>query len=840
MADNDNGGAGAGAPAAAAPAAVGHRIDEWREPVEKKLLEMFNNEAPVLECIKKLLRDTGSLIAGGGILNAIQPFPALHDKMMSSRDIDIYVPTSQIPTFIDRVRADDCLKSDRVKEIEASLYCKSFLRKNGIRKIYTLSTKYKFSYNNILIDVMSVRNKRTPLAVVNNFDLTFCQVWYDGEAVYASHPDHIREKKGFMSAEYIPTFLAGNRFLARRTNKYIKRGFTILPDPASAGLAEIFQKLPDQLKLMKGHKSNEQTNEQLRKWMNHTLLKIAKQNVDIMDSIYRFDPPNYYPVIPGNVSRRAVPDFIFTKNLHDGLEYRDSFYSKTYAKSSSILGSAPFAHVINKIRTDGYDSDDLINERANFNNDENNDENNDDKIRENYIKNDLIKADIIGKYYTDSPDDLVFTIEENVRLPIPSDDLKYHRAMTRILIHSLGVDYTEVEDDHQLYNFNGTFRHIINKLKEIDMPDEVDVGRLAKNKKYAEAMKLFMTRYGEDMMGVNGPVFDIHNHPMEGAITQEGLEAYCETHIADVDKTEVPCYWQPELGNSPKNCKHKLKLEEVRAIVSDEFYERYAKPALIKTGLNQIVPAYNIVFSDKKSRNAVWGDVFGKSVCPFCLQVENRESGCAYMEHLNPTRQPTSNAPYCQEHFKTPIWETYRQQAVQLLGAEGIPEHLVQLEFCIECGRPCANHRHFDLNNPPGLLPAADPGRCTGGGRPELYARILAIREIYGTLDINVPAEERAAAAAAAEGAARDPAYIARGRAIFEKAEAERKWNVNVPAHKNYNNDAYRGVGVVNEADEKELNDNHMPALAPNLNGGGRRRRTYKKRKGSKFTRKMN
>jgi hypothetical protein len=144
------------------------------------------------------------------------------------------------------------------------------------------------------------------------------------------------------------------------------------------------------------------------------------------------------------------------------------------------------------------------------------------------------------------------------------------------------------------------------------------------------------------------------------------------------------------------------------------------------------------------------------------------------------------------------------------------------------------------LNNPPGLLPAADPGRCTGGGRPELYARILAIREIYGTLDINVPAEERAAAAAAAEGAARDPAYIARGRAIFEKAEAERKWNVNVPAHKNYNNDAYRGVGVVNEADEKELNDNNMPALAPNLNGGGRRRRTYKKRKGSKFTRKMN
>jgi hypothetical protein len=131
-----------------------------------------------------------------------------------------------------------------------------------------------------------------------------------------------------------------------------------------------------------------------------------------------------------------------------------------------------------------------------------------------------------------------------------------------------------------------------------------------------------------------------------------------------------------------------------------------------------------------------------------------------------------------------------------------------------------------------------DYGRCAGGGRPELYARILAIREIYKTLEINVPSEERAAAAAAAEGAARDPAYIARGRAIFEKAEAERKWNVNVPARKNYNNNAYRAI--VNEANEKENEDNNgMPPLerANNNQNGGARRRTYKKRKGSKFTR---
>lgn len=869
MAEN-NGGAGAGA--AAAPAAVGHRVDEWREPVEKKLLEMFGGEAPVLECIKKLLRDTGSLIAGGGILNAIQPFPN-KIALTASEDIDIYVPVDQIPTFIDRIRADDCLKSDQVKQIEASLYCRSFLRKNGIRKIYTLTTKYS-RYSRTLIDIMSVRKKRTPLAVVNNFDLTFCQVWYDGEAVYASHPDHIREKRGFMSAEYIPTFLAGNRFLARRTNKYIKRGFTILPDPASPGLAELFQKLPEQMKVLdKDDKTrNELTNEQLRRWMTHTLLKIAKQNVKTMNSIYRFDPANYYPVIPGTVSRSNEPEFIFTKNLQDGLP--DKFVSKLLYGDNTLIGAKELRRVIDKIRLDGYDSEDLINERANFN-----DENNNDEVREDHIKNDIIKADIIRKYYTNSPDDLVFTIEGNARRPNPSDDLKYHRAMTRILIHSIGVDHSQAVSRFD-QDYKGSFRHIINQLKNGIDPDRDErlyrreKSQIAKNQKYIDAMKLFMTRYGEDMMGIRGQLFDIHNHPMDGAMTQEGLEAYCETHIADIDKTEVPCYWQPEPGDSPKNCKHKLKLEEVRAIVSDEFYERYSKPAPIKTGLNQIVSAYDIVFSNKRTPDPLrFGDLYGKTVCPFCLQLENRDEGCAYMTHSNPRRLGNEHTPFCEPHFITPLLEKYRKRARVLF--PGVPDEALHIEFCVECGRPSAGHQHFDLNEPAGLVPIPmkpnpanpaqqihDYGRCPGGGRPELYARILAIREIYANLDINVPAEERAAAAVAAEGAARDPAYIARGRAIFEKAEAERKWDVNVPARKHYNDEAYRAAPG-NEADEKEFNDNNLPALAlgeevpaaaagagaaavapaagaGNQAGGKHRRRTYKKRKGSKFTRKMN
>jgi hypothetical protein len=73
-----------------------------------------------------------------------------------------------------------------------------------------------------------------------------------------------------------------------------------------------------------------------------------------------------------------------------------------------------------------------------------------------------------------------------------------------------------------------------------------------------------------------------------------------------------------------------------------------------------------------------------------------------------------------------------------------------KLEFCVECGRPCAGHQHFNLNNPPGLQDyttvnqqgVPNYGKCDGGGRPELFARILAMREVLrNTPETNVEGE---------------------------------------------------------------------------------------------------
>lgn len=89
-----------------------------------------------------------------------------------------------------------------------------------------------------------------------------------------------------------------------------------------------------------------------------------------------------------------------------------------------------------------------------------------------------------------------------------------------------------------------------------------------------------------------------------------------------------------------------------------------------------------------------------------------------------------------------------------------------------------------------------DYATCPGGGRIELIARMLAVRDVYAHSDIKNPLEERRVAAIAADAAPLDPAYIARATAIFAQPEADRKFNV--PETKNYDDLAYRQPGNEN------------------------------------------
>jgi len=80
-----------------------------------------------------------------------------------------------------------------------------------------------------------------------------------------------------------------------------------------------------------------------------------------------------------------------------------------------------------------------------------------------------------------------------------------------------------------------------------------------------------------------------------------------------------------------------------------------------------------------------------------------------------------------------------------------------------------------------------DYGKCNGGGRPEMYARMLAVRRIYRDMGIDNPNEERATAALAADEAANDEDLMREGTAIYAQELAGRHWtNAPLPEEKVY------------------------------------------------------
>ena len=346
-------------------------------------------------------------------------------------------------------------------------------------------------------------------------------------------------------------------------------------------------------------------------------------------------------------------------------------------------------------------------------------------------------------------------------------------------------------------------------------------------------------RVGEDSNGLEGPLYDIHNHPLEAGITRESIEHYLTDYIGAGDKDNIPCYYKPELENmgahrgappSAKNCHHNLTMKEVRYMVSDSFWKKYSKDRPIKTGLSEIIGLYDMTLSNTKSADEQYGDIYHATMCPFCLQPDRREEGCAYMGHKNEDGRPVSEHPYCKNEL---VVQSIKDKYVAAYAAiePDVPAHI---EWCVECGRPSAGHRHFDLNEPPGLLPYVfsyeavarvpnpdvegedmpeplrmvndpanpgqqmidptqevrrfiDYGKCNGGGRPEMYARMLAVRRIYRDMGIDNPNEERATAAIAADEAANDEDLMREGTAIYAQELAGRHWtNAPLPEEKVY------------------------------------------------------
>ncbi len=182
----------------------------------------------LLEFVNKTLKDHGAIISGGFILKAIGSF--VDDK---SVDIDIYVPTEHAENF--RRIMNKLFNSEKVVKHDASGTPGSFFKKNGIASVSKFSkTMPKYAE----MDIVEVNADRKPTDVVKNFDLTFCENWYDGENVYMAHADHVKTKHGFLENHYLGILFSGNPVLINRMKKYISRGFRVSIKNPSTKTAE--------------------------------------------------------------------------------------------------------------------------------------------------------------------------------------------------------------------------------------------------------------------------------------------------------------------------------------------------------------------------------------------------------------------------------------------------------------------------------------------------------------------------------------------------------------------------------------------------------------------------
>ena len=167
-----------------------------------------------------------AVIAGGAILSIV------HNEYV--KDYDLYVNKSYAKDIIKYLLSDGGRVVSLLNINNTPAYDQSFFRKNKIigrllfRTSPTVFSNSNQNYKEIIqIDLIIVRDDTKLIDVVSNFDLTFCEVWYDGINFYANSPSDVRNKRGSLKQDYIESLFSGNTFILRRIRKYRRRGYKI-------------------------------------------------------------------------------------------------------------------------------------------------------------------------------------------------------------------------------------------------------------------------------------------------------------------------------------------------------------------------------------------------------------------------------------------------------------------------------------------------------------------------------------------------------------------------------------------------------------------------------------
>jgi hypothetical protein len=201
-----------------------HLISDNRKDLEKYFIEQLDPDIePIFHRLFDALIETNSCIAGGSLVSYVNK-----DHV---NDIDIYVPTKEYVRFLQLLTQDidPKYKVPNILTVNdhniSSKYDESFFKKNKIRIRYTFTL---YCSKHINVDVMLIDTEF--LNVVTNFDLTFCEIWFDGQKIYTTSEENlenIRLKKGFLKPDYHKAFYQQNIFIHGRIRKYKERGYEV-------------------------------------------------------------------------------------------------------------------------------------------------------------------------------------------------------------------------------------------------------------------------------------------------------------------------------------------------------------------------------------------------------------------------------------------------------------------------------------------------------------------------------------------------------------------------------------------------------------------------------------
>lgn len=198
--------------------------------IEEGFKRYLEGNQDLFDVFKNCIIDSKALVAGGSLLACLHSY--------SINDIDIYVQYSNAIPLIEKIKTLGFSFYPCRFFNSASQYDGSFFRKNNIIARFMYE---RGSQSNKKIDILIIPDNVSVESIVTNFDLSFCETWWDGKSTFSSDPYGLRNKTGILKPAYRKSlFEKMNLFIVNRIIKYKNRGFTI-----DTGMSEYMSYSPE-------------------------------------------------------------------------------------------------------------------------------------------------------------------------------------------------------------------------------------------------------------------------------------------------------------------------------------------------------------------------------------------------------------------------------------------------------------------------------------------------------------------------------------------------------------------------------------------------------------------